>query len=52
MHVEWNAEIRTSSDFGQSIIVREQNSSVFENIQKPHYFVRISDENLCLKAKL
>ena len=47
-NVQWNAEIRTSSDFGQSYFgqstfVRQQNHSDFQNVQNPNDFVRILD---------
>ena len=41
--IQWNAEIRASSDFGQTTLVWQQNHLAFENIRNPNDFVQISD---------
>ena len=41
--LQWNAEIQTCSDFGQTKLVREQFCLAFKNVLNPNESVRISD---------
>ena len=41
--LQWNAEIRTSMDFGQTTLVREQKWFERQNVRNPNDFVWIWD---------
>ena len=49
--IQWNAEIRTRLDFGQTKLVVEQFLFGSNYVRNPNDFVRLSDKNLCPKAK-
>ena len=52
IHVQCNAEIRTSLDFGQLKIVRFKFVPISDKVWNPNNFVWISDVFFCLKTKL